>query len=147
MSVAALRGLCVDPFAAVSTTRSRIMDGLEVVVSRLSNGGVRGNLWIDGSFVTEKVDPSDVDVLLWASLGAYNSASTDTKALYDWVASNLKNSHHVDSYVWFDGADGESDYWRGYYIAFFGFGSDLQSVLTEPERIKGMGLIQLGDDS
>ena len=40
------------------------MVGLRAMVGLLTADGIRGNLWIDGSFVTKKLEPDDVDVVL-----------------------------------------------------------------------------------
>ncbi len=35
------------------------MAGLEAVIKRLVDTRIEGELWIDGSFLTEKIDPGD----------------------------------------------------------------------------------------
>ena len=40
------------------------MAGLLAMVDLLTSDGIRGDLWVDGSFVTTKLDPDDVDVVL-----------------------------------------------------------------------------------
>ena len=40
------------------------MVGLRAMVDLLTADGIRGNLWVDGSFVTRKLEPDDVDVVL-----------------------------------------------------------------------------------
>ena len=37
------------------------MDGLEHVARCVAFSGLAGDLWIDGSFITEKIDPKDAD--------------------------------------------------------------------------------------
>src|SRR5437588_12114043 len=56
----------------LSSTRSSIMDGLTAVTTRLVKSWVVGELWVDGSFVTEKIDPDDADVVLRIGAGLYN---------------------------------------------------------------------------
>ena len=63
MTVAQLRSLCVTAFP-LSTTRADVMEGLQSVVGRLERERVYGELWIDGSFLTNKINPNDVDVVL-----------------------------------------------------------------------------------
>jgi hypothetical protein len=50
----------------LSSRRTMIMHVLEVVVARLCKDRFIGHLWIDGRFLTEKIDPDDVDLLLSA---------------------------------------------------------------------------------
>jgi hypothetical protein len=93
LSMSALRDLCVAKFP-LSTTRTGIMDGLEQLVAELSRVGVVGDLWIDGSFLTEKIDPSDVDLVLSVS--------------HDVVDSGPSPQH--DAVAWFSSADLKSLY-------------------------------------
>ncbi len=39
--------------------------------------GLSGRIWLDGSFVTGKLDPADVDLILLVSFDAFNRLSTD----------------------------------------------------------------------
>ena len=41
------------------------MRGLRALVLALSEIGVHADLWIDGSFVTKKLSPRDIDVVLY----------------------------------------------------------------------------------
>ena len=59
-----LQSLCVDAFP-LSSSRAHLMRGLRALVLALSESGVHADLWIDGSFVTKKLSPSDIDVVLY----------------------------------------------------------------------------------
>jgi len=139
MSTADVRALCVERFNN-SQTRETIMQGLEAVVARLEVAGVPGDLWVDGSFVTEKIDPEDVDVILMSIAHFYDTASASQRAAMDWLDSNLKATHKVDSYLWLElpatdpqsvERDQDRTYWRGQ----FGFGRE-----DEP---KGVAVVTL----
>lgn len=65
MSLGDLEKLCVQSnMFRTSNTRSTIMQGLRHVVDTLSNEAIPGEVWVDGSFLTKKIDPADVDILL-----------------------------------------------------------------------------------
>ncbi len=49
------------------------MNGLEQTIEKLENSHVTGELWIDGSFVTKKIDPDDVDALLCVDANLYDT--------------------------------------------------------------------------
>lgn len=49
------------------------MNGLENVVQVLEQAGLAGDLWVDGSFMTEAIDPADSDVALWVSADDYDA--------------------------------------------------------------------------
>jgi hypothetical protein len=61
--LAGLRRLAVIRFPD-SFTRPSIMTHLEQIVGRINSAAIAGEIWVDGSFLTEKLNPEDVDVLL-----------------------------------------------------------------------------------
>jgi uncharacterized protein DUF6932 len=102
-------------------------------------------IWVDGSFVSTKVDPTDVDILLEVHGAFYDQATDEQKAIIAWVDSNLKTSHKVDSRAWnfYDRDNPEhwsSVWWRGYFLKLFGFYRDDGPNMLET---KGMALIVL----
>lgn len=60
----ALRQLCLASFPR-SRTRGRLFAAMEQLIALLRNSGIAAEVWIDGSFVTRKPDPRDVDVVLF----------------------------------------------------------------------------------
>lgn len=40
------------------------MDGLERIIEELESADIRCDLWVDGSFLTQKIDPEDADMVL-----------------------------------------------------------------------------------
>ncbi|HEV7222846.1 MAG TPA: hypothetical protein VGN42_09100 [Pirellulales bacterium] len=101
------------------------MDHLIDLVGRLSRGDVAGELWIDGSFVTEKIDPEDVDILLRVPSGVYDGDAAK-RTLIDWATHEERwDDHSCDSYKWIEYqaghplyADSEDD--RRYWTDWFG---------------------------
>src|SRR5213595_360980 len=63
MTMRALRKLCVSGMSP-SNEREEIMHGFEVLVKKLKAAKIRGEMWTDGSFLTKKTDPDDVDFTL-----------------------------------------------------------------------------------
>ena len=70
--------VCVDPFS-LSSTRPIICKGLDVLVTVLELCDVVGELWVDGSFLTEKINPKDVDVVLRVDGALYNSGAASNE--------------------------------------------------------------------
>jgi hypothetical protein len=89
-----LRKVCVDAFP-YSTTRKGIMDGVDIVVARLLQEGVKGELWVDGGFLTLKMDPEDADMVLCVNGDFYDSCSPDQRAVIDWVEEQFKINYPV----------------------------------------------------
>ena len=98
MSIELLRQQCVDRFP-LSRTRARIMTGLTEVIERLSQYRVAGELWVDGSFLTEKINPGDVDIVLRVQSQVYDDGTTEQRETIDWIGENLKEYNLCDSYV------------------------------------------------
>ena len=65
-----LRAACVDAFP-LSQTRLEIFTGLEEVIRELQRLGITGELWLDGSFLTRKIDPDDIDLVLGVPRACY----------------------------------------------------------------------------
>lgn len=66
MDLEAARRLCVTRFP-FSISRPRIMSLLEDVIVMMQQARMRGEIWLVGSFTTEKMNPDDVDLLLVVS--------------------------------------------------------------------------------
>ena len=65
MSLEGLHALTVAHHRFVlSRTRPEIMRNLWIVAASLCNWAISCELWIDGSFLTEKIDPKDVDFMV-----------------------------------------------------------------------------------
>lgn len=132
MSIPELRSLCVDSFPS-SKTRVDIMHGLAKVVSALEEAELFGELWIDGSFLTEKVDPRDVDLSLRISSEAYEHGTEKQRAAIDWVSSNLRSQLKCDSYVFMEYAADDPLFWHGeymysYWMRQWGFSRDERTM-------------------
>src|SRR5438445_1558865 len=99
MGLDEVQALCVDHFP-LSKTRNMIMLGLFSVVERLRDAGIEGELWIDGSFVTEKIDPEDCDIVLRIPGLFYDACSPEQQGVVEWATDKaLKATHHCDGYA------------------------------------------------
>ena len=109
MTVAGLRAMCVISFPT-SVTRPLIMPRLESVIARVSKARIIGELWIDGSFVTEKIDPDDVDILIRVAYEEYVSNPAKS-AVVDWASNvDLVRTHSCDAYRWIEYSRGHPSF-------------------------------------
>lgn len=117
------------------------MEGLEAVVERLRASGLACEVWVDGSFVTRKLDPQDSDIVVCVKATTYDSASTAQQSVIQWIIGNLKGIHLCDSYVLVEydpphplssRSVNDRAYWRG----MFGF--------NRADEPKGIALLKLG---
>jgi len=123
-----LHELCVSPFDSKSKTRKIIMQGLEIVVADMLAAKIEAKIWVDGSFVSEKIDPGDVDILAELRGEFYDVTTPEQRRLLDALNGNIhKDSLRVDSRAWsFYDDSSHPDYWnsvwwRGYWLNYFGF--------------------------
>jgi hypothetical protein len=141
ISIVDLERVCVE-FFPLSNSRQRIMYGLKQFVQRLVDANVLGELWADGSFPTEKIDPKDVDVLVRIDGDAvYNNGTNEQRDAIDWVIVNQKATLMCDSYVLMEYPSGhplhdEGKWWYSYWHKQWGFSRD-----DDP---KGIAVISLG---
>lgn len=146
MTVEQVRDLCVNQFP-LSVSRDRIMKGLEAVIQALRKENVEGEIWVDGSFITQKINPKDSDILLHVEGLYYDNATPSQRAVIDWVNNeDLKTPHLCDSYVYYDYPVGHPYYWLGvYFLAYWfrqwGFGHP--DPTGHHQYLKGMAVIKL----
>lgn len=113
MTVGELCQLCVDhPRFSLSSTRRRIMRNLATLVEGLRAVGVSGSLWVDGSFLTEKMDPEDVDLLLYMEDRIYQSFTAAQKDDIRWLDDNreIKDEYDCDCHIHFSYPPGDPRY-------------------------------------
>jgi hypothetical protein len=132
-----LRQLCVLPFPA-SSTRGEIMDGLDAVTAKLAADAIAGELWVDGSFLTEKIDPEDSDVVLVVTDDFVQHATVDQRASLGWFGGDLKSTYKCDSYVHVEFPPGHprfgyGEWMKAYWIKQFGF--------SRTDELKGMAVL------
>ncbi len=125
LKLSELKKICVDDFP-LSTSRLVIMEGLEKVIDKLKSCFIQGEIWINGSFVTNKIDPNDVDLVLRTSAQFLDNANPDQRNTVDWLSSNLKTAFHCDSYVFSEWPVDHKNYLVGknmhdYWTKLFGF--------------------------
>jgi hypothetical protein len=131
--------MCVAAFP-LSISRTPIMAGLRQFIQRLVDAHVVGDLWLDGSFFTTKIDPEDVDIVLRMQAPHYDSGTAEVQDAVNWVIANQKLALHCDSYVLFeypsgDPLHGEGQWWYSYWHAKWGF--------SREEDPKGIAVVTL----
>jgi hypothetical protein len=138
--VKALRKLCVDSFS-LSPTREPIMQALEGVIRRLKRAKINGQLWVNGSFLTAKIDPEDADVVLYVASEVYDNGSAPQRTAISWVNANLKSAGlPCDTYVCFryrkaHPCYAEGVFMRAYWMRQWGF--------DRSQGFKGVAVVKL----
>lgn len=140
MSIRDLRALCVEAFPS-SKRRPLVMEGLEKVLLAISACGLSAEAWIDGSFLTQKLEPDDTDMVVRVTGSVEASADPAQLEVVNWINDNdLKPAFYCDAYCFIEYENGHpmggvGEWCRAYWIKQFGFGRD--------DSMKGLALIVL----
>jgi hypothetical protein len=110
------------------------MEDFVEVVQRLQAWGVAGKIWLDGSFVTRKVNPLDIDFVLFANADQYDG-SPSLQSVIDALVEPAGGwpPPSCDTNVWYFGEDTRR-YWE-------------QKLGTHPTKglPKGIVVVTLGE--
>ena len=99
MTLAEVRAKCVDGFP-LSKTRDRIMAGLEEALGWLVKAEMAATVWLDGSFMTVKIDPEDVDFVAFVRHTIMEDQTPQqNNVILCLEADELWQSHHCDAYI------------------------------------------------
>ena len=132
--------LCVNAFPC-STSRARLLAGLWTLVNILATDGICGELWVGGSFLTQKLNPRDVDVVLKLADVTARSPTRAQAATLGWVSARndvakakKRTLYGIDTYLF---REQHVPNRRGYWLRRFG-----RDRRNHP---KGIVVLQLDD--
>ena len=116
MDEAQLEAYFVDPFNG-SATRRTLASGLRTYLNALRLAGVSFEVWLDGSFTTQKVDPNDVDLVVFADPNEINrlppALQTYLQGMFD--RTSAKHQFGCDVFFTLSSNEVQRSYWRGWY--------------------------------
>lgn len=123
----------VLPFA-FSLRRPMLLKGLKKFVAELESLGITGELWFDGSFVCEKNDPDDIDLVVVIDPESIEHLTPEQKVAVERTFDNptARAMFHCDVYCVLRSDTVRVSYWRGW----FGFERDGKTP-------RGIGFISL----
>ena len=122
----------VTPFTN-QEKRIKLIERFSYLLEKVEEIGISFEVWINGSFVTKKEEPNDIDVSFFFDPKAANTLPADKKLIFQEVANNSFSKYRYNCDVYFlpnDRAELRS-YWRGW----FGF--------TRTEKAKGFARITI----
>lgn len=129
-----------------STTRAELMAGLEGVLRRIESAAVPCEIWVDGSFLTEEVDPDDVDIVIWVDGDLIDHPPTvDALNTIEFLDSDLRTQYGCDNHLLplyreDHPAACHNEGFRSHFRRVFG--SSLAS-----QRPKGIAVVSIGGES
>ena len=103
------------------------MDGFEQVLDELNQKAMPMEIWVDGSFVTEKLNPADVDVVAKVDGKDYDASTQAQRDVLKWlVGTDLRQQFMCHSFAFVQYEPGhllaaEGEWWRAYWLRQFGF--------------------------
>lgn len=84
-----------------SPQREKLFAGYETLISVLHLIGIASEQWIGGSFVSRKENPSDIDLVNFCDVDAWDELSTEVRAMArQYFRGDHTAAHcHCDSYM------------------------------------------------
>jgi len=139
LSMADLRQLCVDAFPK-SRSRAKLSAGFEKVLERVRASGLRCEVWVNGSYLTRKIDPDDVDFIVRFEAEVVENANEEQEAAIGFLTSDL-SEHGCHSFVHIEYPKDHPHHWLGvwmqaYWLKQWGFARD--------DSMKGIAVIKIG---
>lgn len=100
-----------------STTRPPLIAGLKSFMNALRTSGVEFELWIDGSFTTQKENPNDIDLVAFAPAATLNGLPPQKQALLQSLFDRISSRSTFGCDVIYAPAEDANlrSYWRGWY--------------------------------
>jgi hypothetical protein len=93
-----------------------------------------GNIWVDGSFLTQKLNPDDVDLLLVIDISDYRRMDAAQLQFFNWFRTNTFNeTHKCDNYgIIMDRNHPMGEWNYAYWLKQFGFSrsGDMKGMAT-----------------
>ncbi len=117
------------------------MGGLENVIAQLNACGLRMDVWVNGSFLTQKLNPDDVDFAARIEEANWRGADIRQKSMIRWInTTDLKPDYRCDAYAFVERAPGAApggnwEWDRAYWLRQFGF--------SREDKPKGLAVLKL----
>jgi len=91
----------------LSTTREGLWKNFEFVLGALAGAGIPCDIWVDGSFLTKKIDPKDVDFVVDIPIEVAENGTPEQLLFIQNLAGQLyRKSDQLHSFVMFTAPSG-----------------------------------------
>lgn len=118
-----LRDVFVAPFDNPER-REYLLNRFEALIDRFKETGISSEVWIDGSFSTQKPEPGDIDMIFFIDANEANALDNEKKKILGEL-NNRKLSqirYQCDVFIVPNQDVNMRSYWRGW----FGFNREEQ---------------------
>jgi hypothetical protein len=91
------------------------MDGFLKIVEMLKAEQIPCELLVDGSFLTEEIEPDDIDFAVAVTPEFYESCTSSQRKLLDWIGDDktIKDTHFSDCYLCVNYSEGHPLWFPG----------------------------------
>jgi len=115
------------------------MRSVEALCTSVSTALITSEVWIDGSFLTQKMDPQDVDLVVVVSISVWPGTGQQRTVLNRVARKDFKVPLPCDSFILVEYPVGHPEHgtgevMRGYWIKQFCFNRN--------EEMKGLAVIR-----
>jgi len=119
------------------------MKGFERIFRDLLGLKIVGDIVIDGSFLTEEIEPDDIDFTLVVTPEFYKACSPEQRKTLDWIGDDfsIKVTHLCDCYLCVEYPEGHPEYFDGIQNRAHWINLYAKSVVYK--RIRGVAVIRL----
>lgn len=144
MSMDRLNSIGVEAFP-LSTSRRNIMDGFRRLTCDLIGLGIPGDLVVDGSFLTEEIEPDDLDFALCVTPEFFEACAPQQRKNLEWIRDDfsIKETHLCDCHLCVEYPTDHIEYFDG--IQNRAFWVNLFAESKVYKRIRGVAIIALSD--
>ena len=136
MSLSEIESLAVEPFVG-SGTRTTLFKDLQHLVGMLESQEVSCEIWVDGSFLTEKLNPNDIDLTLVISSQSFETITENIKHEIVMLCDKTHRlSASLDCYI----SDSQDQTRLSYWHGMWGSGRDNKPkgyIILEIEASRG----------
>jgi predicted nucleotidyltransferase len=91
------------------------MDGFRKIVEMLGQQRISCEVVVDGSYLTEEINPEDIDFAVVVSPAFYENCMPEQRKLLDWIGDdkNIKREHLCDCYLCVDYKQEDEGWFEG----------------------------------
>jgi len=127
----------------LSTTRREVFSGFERLIRDLRGVQILGDVVIDGSFLTEEINPDDIDFALCVAPEFYATCSPEQRKILEWIRDDFSISvtHRCDCYLCVEYPKDHPEYFDG--IQNRAYWINLYAVSVVYRRIRGVAILRL----
>lgn len=122
------------------------MQGFQRIVGDLRRLQIRADIVVDGSFVTQEIDPDDIDFAVVVSPEFYESCSPEQLTYLEWIRDefSIKTTHLCDCYLCVEYPKDHAEYFDGIQNREFWVNLYAESVIYKRKR--GVAIVRVSGD-